>query len=146
MCDYFSAADDNAAVAVVDLPGGPGQASLDVVSLKNIDPVVCMASLEAIMAGCSYQEALRRPRSGQLLSSPDAESAFVVSVSDTLHELLAVASEDDLARAAESWSLTDELRMGRADADRAAGMLADLAGLAQRARVSDSHLYCWLAL
>lgn len=98
------------------------------------------------MAGCSYEEALQRPRSGQLLSSPDAESAFVVSVSDTLHELLAAASDEDLARAAESWSLTDELRMGRVDADTASGVLAALAGLARRARASGSHLYCWWAL
>src|SRR6185437_9380284 len=79
MCDYFSAADDEAAVAVLQTPGGAGSASLDVVYLKNIDPVVCMARLEAIMAGCRYEEASQRPRSGQLLSSPEAESAFVMS-------------------------------------------------------------------
>lgn len=67
ICDYFSAADDQTAVAVLDRPGG--LASLDVVSLKNIDPVVCMAQIEAIMAGCSYDEAKARPRSGRLLSS-----------------------------------------------------------------------------
>jgi hypothetical protein len=146
ICDYFSATDDQAAVAVLDTPGGPGQASLDVVYLKNIDPVVCMAQLEAIMAGCSYEEASRRPRSGQLLSSPEAESAFVVSVSDTLCELLAVAAEDDLVRAAEPWSLTEELRMIGVDAETAAGVLAALAGLARRARASDRRLYCWWAL
>ena len=146
MCDYFSAADDNAAVAVVDLPGGPGQASLDVVSLKNIDPVVCMAKLEAILAGCSYEEARQRPRSGQLLSSPEAESAFVVSVSDTLCELLTATAEDELVRAAESWSQTDELRMSKVDADTASGVLTDLSSLARRARTSDRHLYCWWAL
>jgi hypothetical protein len=146
ICDYFSATDDQAAVAVLDTPGGPGQASLDVVYLKNIDPVVCMAQLEAIMAGCSYEEASRRPRSGQLLSSPEAESAFVVSVSDTLCELLAAATEDDLAQAAELWSQTEELRMMRADAETMAGVLADLAGLARRAQASSQRLYCWLAL
>lgn len=146
ICDYFSAADDQAAVAVLDHPGGPGQASLDVVCLKNIDPVVCLGQLEAIMAGCSYEEARQRPRSGQLLSSPEAESAFVVSVSETLCELLAVAARDDLARAAESWSLTDELRMSRVDADTASGVLAALVGLARRARASNSRLYCWWAL
>jgi hypothetical protein len=146
ICDYFSAADDQAAVAVLDNPGGPGQASVDVVYLKNIDPVVCMAQLEAIMAGCSYEEASRRPRSGQLLSSSEGESAVVVSVSESLCELLAVAADDDLVRAAESWSLTEELRLDRVDAETAAGVLAELAGLARRARASDSHLYCWWAL
>src|ERR1700685_26559 len=36
ICDYFSAADDQAAVAVFDTLGGPSRASLDVVALKNI--------------------------------------------------------------------------------------------------------------
>jgi hypothetical protein len=146
ICDYFSAADDQAAVAVLDTLGGPSQASLDVVELKNLDPVICMAQLEAIMAGCSYEEARQRPRSGKLLSSPEAESAFVVSVSDTLCELLAAATEDDLAQAAELWSQTEELRMMRADAETMAGVLADLAGLARRAQASSQRLYCWLAL
>ena len=142
MCDYFSAADDEAAVAVLQTPGGAGSASLDVVYLKNIDPVVCMARLEAIMAGCSYEEALQRPRCGQLLSSPEAESAFVMSVSETLRELLAAATEDDVIRVAEPWSLTEELRMAGVDAQAAAGVLAALAGLARRARAADMHLYC----
>jgi hypothetical protein len=146
ICDYFSAADDQAAVAVLDTLGGPSQASLDVVALKNLDPVICMAQLEAIMAGCSYEEARQRPRSGKLLSSPEAESAFVVSVSDSLCELLAAATADDLARAAELWSQTEELRMMRADAETMAGVLADLAGLARRAQASNQRLYCWLAL
>ena len=145
ICDYFSAADDEAAVAVLQTPGGPGRSSLDVVYLKNIDPVVCMARLEAIMAGCSYEEASRRPRSGQLLSSPDAESAFVLSVSDTLCELLAAAAEDDLARAAEPWSLTEEMS-GLVDTEGAAAVLAALADLARRARASGRRLYCWWAL
>lgn len=142
LCDYFSAADDEAAVAALQAPGGAGAASLDVVSLKNIDPVVCMARLEAIMAGCSYEEASQRPRSGELLSSPEAESAFVLSVSDTLRELLAGATEDDVVRAADPWSMTDELRMVGVDAQTAAGVLAALAGLARRARASDQRLYC----
>ncbi len=146
LCDYFSAADDEAAVAVLQTPGGPGQASLDVVHLKNVDPVVCMAQLEAIMAACSYEEASQRPRSGQLLSSPEAESAFVVSVSDTLRELLAAATEEELARAAEPWSLTEELRTIGFDTEAAAGVLAALAGLARRAQASDLRLYCWWAM
>jgi hypothetical protein len=142
ICDYFSAADDQAAVAVPDTLGGPSRASLDVVALKNIDPVVCMAQLEAIMAGCSYEEARQRPRSGQLLSSPEGEGACVVSVSETLCELLAVATGDDLARAAELWSQTQELRSIRADAETVAGVMADLAGLARSAQASNRRLYC----
>ncbi|MFF4331425.1 hypothetical protein [Streptomyces sp. NPDC001591] len=69
LCDYFSATDDQAAVAALQTAGGPGQADFDVVFLKNIDPVVAIAQLEAIMTSCSYEKASERPRSGRLLSN-----------------------------------------------------------------------------
>lgn len=59
MCDYFSASDDRSAVGVLDHPGGPGASGCDVVSLKGMDPSVTMASLEAILTGCTYDEARR---------------------------------------------------------------------------------------
>ncbi|MFD3803098.1 hypothetical protein ACFWTC_05570 [Streptomyces sp. NPDC058619] len=145
MSDYFSAAHDQAAIAVLQTLGGPGQAGLDVVSLKNIDPVVAIAQLEAVMTGCSYEEASERPRSGQLLSSPEDES-FVVSVSDTLVDALASASRDDLVRFAELWSMTDELRQLGISVEVTVDVLEALAGLARRARASGLRLYCWLAL
>ncbi|MEU3529919.1 hypothetical protein AB0E62_39865 [Streptomyces sp. NPDC038707] len=146
LCDYFSAADDQAAVAVLQSPGGPGRAELDAFLLKNIDPVVAIAQLEAIMTGCSYEEASERPRSGQLLSSPEDGPPFVVSLSDTLFDALVTATQDDLVRFAEPWSKTDELRQIRIGAEAAADVLKGLAGLAQRARASGQRLYCWWAL
>ncbi|WP_079174564.1 hypothetical protein [Streptomyces mirabilis] len=146
LCDYFSAADDQAAVAVLQIPGGPGQADLDVVPLKNIDPVVAIAQLEAIMTGRSYEEASERPRSGQLLSDPEDGGAFVVSLTDTLTAALATASQDDLVRSAEPWSKTDELRQIGINVEFTAGVLEALAGLAQRAQASGQRLYCWWAL
>ncbi|MFE3881123.1 hypothetical protein ACFXPX_42910 [Kitasatospora sp. NPDC059146] len=145
-CDYFSATDDQAAVAVLQTPGGPGRADLDVVFLKNIDPVVAVARLEAIMTSCGYEEASERPRSGQLLSDPEDDGAFVVSLTDTLAAALASASQDDLVRCAELWSETDELRQIGVSVEVAAGVLDALAGLAQRAQASDQRLYCWWAL
>ncbi len=58
--DYFSAADDEAALAVVEA-GGPARAGLDVIFLKDIDPVDAIAQLEAIMTDCGYEEAGKRP-------------------------------------------------------------------------------------
>ncbi|MGW2823099.1 hypothetical protein ACWC24_19240 [Streptomyces sp. NPDC001443] len=145
-CDYFSAADDQAAVAVLETPGGPGQADLDVVFLKNIDPVVAMAELEAIMTSCSYEEASGRPRSGQLLSDPEGDGAFVVSLTDTLTAALASAAQDDLVRFAEPWSKTDELRRWEISVEATAGILEALTGLAQRAQASGRRLYCWWSL
>ncbi|MFJ1758183.1 hypothetical protein [Kitasatospora sp. NPDC088134] len=146
LCDYFSAADDQAAVAVLRTPGGPGPAALDVVFLKNIDPVVAITRLEAIMTNCSYEEATGRPRSGQLLSDPEDDGAFVVSLTDTLMAALASAAQDDLVRFAEPWSRTDELRQLGIDVEGAVGVLESLAGLARRARASRQRLYCWWAL
>lgn len=146
LCDYFSATDDQTAVTVLQTPEGPGQAGLDVVFLKNIDPVVAIAQLEAVMTGCSNEEASERPRSGQLLSEPEDGPPFVVSLTDTLIDALATASPDDLVRFAEPWSMTDELRQIGISVEATAEVLEALAGLAQRARASDQRLYCWWAL
>ncbi|MET9694158.1 hypothetical protein ABZY81_38000 [Streptomyces sp. NPDC006514] len=146
LCDYFSATDDQTAVMVLRTPGGPGQAGLDVVFLKNIDPVVAIAQLEAVMTGCRYEEAGERPRSGQVLSEPEEGPPFVVSLTDTLIDALATASPDDLVRCAEPWSMTDELQQNGIGVEATAEVLEALAGLAQRARASDQRLYCWWAL
>ncbi|MEU6882926.1 hypothetical protein [Streptomyces sp. NPDC046712] len=146
LCDYFSAADDQSAVAVLQTPGGPGQAELDVVYLKNIDPVVAIAKLEAVMTGCSYEEASERSRSGQLLSEPEDGPPFVVSLTDTLIGALAAASPDELVRFAEPWSMTAELRQIGLRVEVTADVLGALAGLAQRAQACGQRLYCWWAL
>ncbi|GGN46145.1 hypothetical protein [Streptomyces fuscichromogenes] len=145
LSDYFSAADDRAAIAVLQTRGGPEKAGLDVVLLENIDPVVAMARLEVAMTGCSYEEARELPRSGEQLSSPEGES-LVVSVSDSLAGALAAASRDDLVRSAELWSMTDELREEGISVEVTVEILEELAGLAHRALASRMLLYCWLAL
>jgi hypothetical protein len=146
MCDYFSAADDQTAVAVVERPGGPAEAGLDVVFLKNIDPVVAIAQLEAVLTDCTYEEAGQRPRAGQLLSSPDDDGPLVFGLSDSLVETLAAATQADLGRAAEPWSMTAELEQSQVDAQTALGVLEALAGLAQRAQAAGLRVYCWWSL
>lgn len=146
LCDYFSAADDQAALAVAERTGGPAEAVLDVVFLKNIDPVVTIAQLEAILTDCTYEEAGRRPRAGQLLSSPEDEGRLVISVSDTLAEVLAEATRADLERAAEPWSMTAELQQSKVGVFDALDALEAVAGLARRARAADMHLYCWWSI
>ncbi|MFB7368257.1 hypothetical protein ACFC0D_00170 [Streptomyces sp. NPDC056222] len=146
LCDYFSAPDDNAAAAVVEMSGGPVAGALDVVHLKHIDPVVAIAHLEAIATGCSYEEAGTRPRSGELLSSPESEGSFVFSLSDTLTDALVAATPDDLAAFAEPWSMTAELQQIQVDDKTAAVVLEVLAGLARRARADGLQLYCWWSL
>ncbi|MER7772945.1 hypothetical protein [Kitasatospora sp. NPDC096140] len=146
LCDYFSAADDQAALAVAERTGGLAEAALDVVFLKSIDPVVAIAQLEAILTDCTYEEASRRPRAGQLLSSPEEEGRLVISVSDSLADALAEATRADLERVAEPWSMTAELQQSKVDAFNALDVLEAMAGLAQRARAADMHLYCWWSI
>ncbi|MFF3448353.1 hypothetical protein ACFYXJ_14610 [Streptomyces sp. NPDC002667] len=146
LCAYFSAADDQAAVAVLQIEGGPGRADLDMVFLNNIDPVVAIARLEAIMTGCGYEVARGRPRSGQLLSDPAEEAAFVFSLTDTLTAALASVAQDDIVRFAEPWSKTDELRQIGVSVEFTIGVLEALAGLAQSSHNSGRRLYCWWTL
>ncbi|MFF7211741.1 hypothetical protein ACFZAU_14585 [Streptomyces sp. NPDC008238] len=141
--DYFSAADDESAVAVIEA-GGPSRAGLDVIFLKDIDPVDAIAQVEAVMTGCGHQEASRRPRVGQLLSSEDLDNPFVLTVSDTLCDALVSASGDDVVAAAEAWSGAGGV-VGL-DAPMAAVVLEALVGLARRARAADLRLYCWWTL
>ncbi|QKW23020.1 hypothetical protein HUT16_31565 [Kitasatospora sp. NA04385] len=147
LCDYFSAPDDPAAVALLDTFGGPGPAGFDTVALKGIDPVVVIARLEAVLTGCTYREARARPRSGRSLADPDAcDSAFVVALTDTLAEALAALPSDALPHLAERWSAAEELRQSGTDAATAADALHHLAALARRARTTGHRLYCWWSL
>ncbi|MFD8425631.1 hypothetical protein [Streptomyces sp. NPDC059668] len=141
--DYFSAADDATAVAVIEA-GGPTRAGLDVIFLKDVDPVVAIAHLEAIMTSCSHEEAGKRPRVGQLLSSAEVDSPFVLTVSDTLCDVLASTTEDGVVAAAEAWSSAGGVR--GLDAATATVIVEALVGLAKRARAADLRLYCWWTL
>lgn len=135
--DYFAAQDDAAAVAVIEV-GGPVRAGMDVIFLKDLDPVDAIAQLEAVMTGCSYAEAGERPRAGQLLSSADVDSPFVLTVSDTLFEALASATAEDVVAAAAG--------IREFDPATATVVVEALAGLATRARLAGLRLYCWWTL
>jgi hypothetical protein len=145
LCDYFAATDDSTAVGVLDV-GGPSAAGLDMISLKGLDPVVVMVELEAILTGCTYEEASQRPRAGRVLSSSDSESAMVVSVSDSLQEALVSAAREQLVDAAAPWSKTEEMQQADITRDHALDVLVLLSELAQRARSAGLRLYCWWAL
>ncbi|MFE0463001.1 hypothetical protein ACFW1A_27475 [Kitasatospora sp. NPDC058965] len=141
--DYFFAFDDLAALAVIEA-GGPSFVGLDVIFLKDIDPVDAIAQLEAVMTNCSYEEACQRPGVGQLLSSEDVDSPFVLTVSDTLFDVLASASRDSIVAAAEAW--TSGGGVVGLDTATATVIVEALVGLAKRARFADLRLYCWWTL
>ena len=143
ICDYYSAASDEAAVGVLDAQSGPDPAVFDVLSLKGIDPVVVVARLEGLLTDCAYDEARARPRSGQLLSDPEAEAAFVISVSDTLRDALASATDGQLGLVAGPFGAVEEVGLPSAEALE---VLRLLSGLARRAVAENRRLYCWWAL
>ncbi|MFD4561896.1 hypothetical protein ACFWP5_47595 [Streptomyces sp. NPDC058469] len=146
MCDYFSAASEEDAVGVLDEPGGPDGSVFDVLSLKGIDSVVVMARLEALLTDRTYDEAGARPRAGQLLSDPEAEGAFVISVSDTLRDAPASASADQLGAVAGPCADFEELSAYGLPPTEALEVLQLLSGLAGRAVAENRRLYCWWAL
>jgi hypothetical protein len=146
LCDYFSAPDDRAAAAVAGRSGGPAVCGLDAVPLTGVDPVVAVARLEAILTGCSYEEATRRPRAGRLLSPAQEDTPLVLSLSDTLLDALVQAEPSDLARAAGPWSRTAELAQARVDARTALTVLESLAALTRRAKADGRRVYCWWSL
>ncbi|GED89719.1 hypothetical protein TNCT6_68040 [Streptomyces sp. 6-11-2] len=70
----------------------------------------------------------------------------MVSMSDTLVDALVTATQNDLVRFAELWSMTDELRQMGISVEVTASLLENLAELAQRAQSNGLSLYCWWTL
>jgi hypothetical protein len=142
---YFAADDDQTAAATLD--DAPDPERFDVVKVSGIEPVVQLGTLEALLRGVPYEQVREDPQQGKLLSSPDAGSRWVVSLTDSLRDALAAATAGQLAEVTVPWSQTEEFQLfGGVDADMLAGALGELAGLAQRAGDRSHHLYCWISL
>ena len=141
--DYFLAPDDTiAAAALAD--GGPVSTNLPTVEAKNVDPMVNLGHLEAILTGVSYEAVLADGRHGRALTdvaSGDADQV-IVAVTDTLRDALAGAAPAALDAAALRLTATEEL--AGLDPAGIADFLVRLAGLARRA--NGWHLYCYWAL
>jgi hypothetical protein len=162
--DYFSAASDEAAASAISLPGGPGappppperrgllrgrQASapavvpFDTISVKGIDPLVQLGTLEALLTGRDYEQIVSGPRAGHMLATQDDGERLVVTLTDELQAVLADAQDDQLAAVAVPWSQTEEF-FGQCEPQTLAGLLHELAELARRARDNDERMYCWV--
>lgn len=117
----------------------------DTLSVKGIDPVVQMGTLEEVLTGRPYDDVTDDPRSGEVLASRDGGAGLVLTITDQLAAALTAASDERLAEVAVPWSRTEEF-WGTADPGDLAEFLRDLAGLARRAEVAGQRLYCWLSL
>lgn len=141
--DFFAAVDDDAAAETLD--NAPDPARYDVLDAKGIDPGVQVARLEALLCDVEYVQVTADSRHCALVTDPESESRWVVTLTDSLRDALARATADDLARAAVAWSQTEEFQ-GRGNAVELADFLDRFQRLARGAREKDLHLYCWMSL
>jgi hypothetical protein len=144
---YFAATSDESAAAVIDLPGGPGKSPdvLATVDVDDVDPVVQIGTLEALLTDAAYSEVIGKPRQGHPVAIRDGGERLVLTLTDELRNALADARKDRLRDVAIRWAATDEFG-NQAKPETLAEVLAALAGLATVARDRNSHLYCWLSI
>jgi len=167
---YFSAEDDDSAAAAESRPGGPlgwpsvtGERKVGLFRKEPIveslgpayegfhargyDPAVTLGTLESLLRGIDYDSLEADPRWGGSPSDAEPhEDRAVITLTDTLRDSLADASDDDLQRAAEPWSRTEELTQeGWQDTtlDDHVRFLRQLRELATSARRRGHRLYCY---
>jgi hypothetical protein len=142
--DYFTAPSDDVAAATIDLAGGPGT-ELHVLPAKGIDPVVKLATLEALLTGVDAMASIRRERPNEPVAIRDAGERLVLSVTDELQAALTDASDARLDEVAVPWSQTEEFH-GEPDPESLASFLHELAGLARTASTAGQRMYCWVCV
>lgn len=120
---------------------------LDTLELRGIDPVVQLATLEALMTGRAYEDVIQDERSGHTVAEDDEGVSAVVTLTDSVRDALAAADAGELARVAPMWLRTEEFAVrDDEDRDNFTELLADLAALARRAHADELHLYCWMSV
>jgi hypothetical protein len=123
----------------------PKAAIFDTVSIKGIDPVVQLGTLEELLTGRPYDDVMDDPRSGHALADRDGGERLVLTLTEPLSTALATASDETLEQVAIPWSETEEF-WNAADPALLADFLKDLAGLARRSKASGQELYCWVCV
>ncbi|MET8063391.1 hypothetical protein ACFYON_16365 [Micromonospora sp. NPDC005686] len=148
LCDYFSAASDDAAAAVIDVLGGPRAASdtgSEVVELKGIEPFVVLGKLEELLTGLDYDSVTENLRWGHAVAVRHDGELLVVSLTDEVQAALATASEAELRGVALPWSQIEEF-WGQGEPSDLAEILIELAALARLATARHERLYCWVSV
>jgi hypothetical protein len=148
--EYFAAPTDEVAATALHTPGGPSEPDqrtdmprFDAVAVPSVDPFVMLGGLAGVLSGRPYGEVTAHPRHGALVGSGGDEGPWVVTVSQTLADELAVAGPTRLAQAAREWSTATP--PAAAPRNLAAALLP-LAALAARAADEGYALYCWTSL
>ncbi|MCX4730232.1 hypothetical protein [Streptomyces sp. NBC_01363] len=143
--DYFSAPDDPTALATFDQ--GVEAAGLPLLPVKGIDPYVQLGQAESLLTDTPYDDVTSLPRFNRLLSSPEDDSRWLVTLTDELRDALAAAGPGGFMAVAEAWSHIEEFG-GEALPGDLADFLNELADLAEeaRARPEPHRLYCLMSL
>jgi hypothetical protein len=167
--DYFRASDPAAAATVMELPAGPlvpgneGQPPFDGVDAKGIDPTVILGQLVAIARGVPWSTdtvttrsvwpppdtaPANAERATQVPEdSPWATGPWVEELDDRTRDTLADIDDSRLAEVATRWAQIAEFtHYSDIHDDSLSPLLANLVGLARRARDAGHRLYCWSSL
>ncbi|WP_369185560.1 hypothetical protein [Streptomyces sp. Y1] len=138
--DYHAAADDAQALGIFE--DGRVDDRFGTVGLKGVDPFALLGAIEAALTGVPEEQVEAAPRFCELLSDPHHEGHWLVSLTDTLRDALALAGSSRLEEAASAWTLTED-GAGH-DAELIADFLERLADLARDA--GQCGLYCGISL
>jgi len=114
-------------------------------SVKGIDPIIHIGSLEELLTGATTDVISHRERSGKCVAVRDEGERLVLTLSDELQLALSEASDDQLDAVAVPWSQTEDVA-GRADAGAVAHVVRELAHLARIATAANQRLYCWVCV
>lgn len=118
---------------------------LSVLSVKGIDPVAQMGTLESLLTGVDTNTIFAGPRSGLDVADRDDGHRLVLALSDELQQALAQATTEQLDALAVPWSHTEEF-FGSGDSTALAHFLRELAQLAREGRDRGHRLYCWVCV
>jgi hypothetical protein len=113
-----------------------------VVQSKGVDPT-CLARLEEILTGRSYDEVNGDPRQAALIApaEDDIDGCMVLSVTDTLRNALASLDPLEQSQAARQWADAEFSATAEDSLTMFVGALTDLA---RQAVVSNDRIYCYV--
>lgn len=119
----------------------PATEMLPAVDGYSVDPVVQLATLEAILTDRPYGDVVQDPRWGQIVSSSDNDAQLVIPVLESLQRALADSSSTRLAAAVERWADTEEIA-GSIPNEELLAFLGELTALSRSASQQGLGIYC----
>ena len=152
--DYFRIRDDKAAVALMEeTDGGPvvqhgDEPVVDAVDAKGIDPGVLLGQLVALAAQVEWTPKLVNDELVWPAGARDDmeyQGPWLTRLGDPARDTLAGVADESMGDLAAAWAQAEEFYSGT-EAEELQPVVADLVGLARRAREAGDHLYCWMCL